>query len=259
MKTLISSLLLMAFSIFTYSLHAEDSCAFPNDRSYSIICQISSGLQKGVWEADLPDQATHSLQFHKSGQANWFVFTSGQEVELSIFDWELSYGAAGEPVLLFSNASESYTFEVVTACSSLGLKSIDNNLHLELRPGKVIPAQQYNEQEEMLKGHWGNTITPLQVKTAEGQSTTQAYLKYSFEENGRFVRWLGNSQMSIKEEGNWMLAKDGKHVIFQFDNGRLDVSALKYINMDELVLERLLQGPDEWIVAGGKSLFFNRN
>jgi len=260
MKTLISGVLLMALSMLSYPQSALATCAFPVETESMLISQLNSCLPKGIWESKSSTAEKNALHFYESGQVHWFTFTSDEQMALNTYDWKVVNDANGHSMLLFTNESEQHYFEVEVACSSLALTETScGSIRLDLQYENALPKAAYSQQQNMLEGQWGNTITPVKVKVSSDQQTEQVYLKYRFLPNGAFVRLLGSDKLSIRDTGHWMLAKDGKHLILQFDNGKMAVSSLKYISMDELVLQHMLQSPNEHFIANRKDFFFNKS
>jgi len=259
MKTLISSTLLVALCLFGYPTTATAACAFPSTTESSLICRLNRGLPQAVWQVQGPNSSASSLHFYDSGQVYWFKGSNGTLTDINIFDWEIIVGQFGQPMLRFTNASGQHLFEIETACNEIGLIQQQSGAELLLQKVDAMPEQLHARQKQNISGQWGNTLNPLQVKVAAQKEAVNAYLKYDFSPDGKFVRYLGNEKMSIKSTGNWMLAKDGKHLILQFDDGKVALSKLKYLSMDEMVLEHTLQSPNEHFITNRKDFFFNRS
>lgn len=256
MRTYISSLLLMAVFVFGNAPNAWSLSVFHHDDWANV--SLSATLQEGFWQSAQTSDTNVSLHFYEDGSMDWFTFLPSGEVELKTFDWVLLSDTPESSALQLTTAQRAYHFEVDTQNQRIVLRESSNGMQLELEQQVAIPKNQYASKAKMLLGNWENTIYPIDIN-ASSREIEQAYLKYQFFPDGRFERRLSNSRRSIKEAGNWMLSKDGTHLILRLDKGAVTVASLKYITLDELVLEHVLYGQHEQLTIDNKDFFFNRN
>ncbi len=114
----------------------------------------------------------------------------------------------------------------------------------------------FRKVRDQLVGKWQNTAFTADL---EASDESGAYLRFEFLPNGSFVKTMGAGQMTYEERGQWELNSDGKRLML-YPDGCLtpEVIAVKYLELDELVLEQYVQGPGAEIETEVKDIFYNR-
>jgi hypothetical protein len=257
MRTYISSLLLIAILVFGNSPNAWSFSSLQNEIEDDV--SLSATLQDGFWQSPQNANTDISFHFYGDGSVDRFIFLPSGELQFNTYEWVLLDENLYPSTLQLSTSEEFYEFEIDAYNQRIVLKETSNGMLLELEQQSAIPKNQYASKAKMLLGKWENTMYPVYINASSSRKVEQAYLKYQFSPDGRFERRLSNCRRSIKEAGNWMLAKDGKHLILRLDNGAVTVASLKYITLDELVLKHVLYGQYEQMTIDHKDFFFNRN
>ena len=256
MKTLTLSMLLACFIIvFSGFASADTSCAFDLNTNLTLSNQLHRALPDGVWAGKAQNGRDVVLQFHPSGTADWFTADGSNLSGYQNFSWAVLPVNEEEAKLELAAIGQfsHHTFQVKTDCQTLKLTDLHSGMSLTLKHETAESKARHNQKETLLAAKWENTTYPFDLKSMEG-----AYLKYSFLPNGRFERRLGCASRNIRESGEWWLAKDGQHLVMRFDRGETTVAKIKYLEMDEMVLQHVLNCEDKSFVTSEKNFFFNR-
>lgn len=113
-----------------------------------------------------------------------------------------------------------------------------------------------------LVGKWESPNFMLEGGNAR-RDTNGSSLKYHFRNDGTYSKTLGGAEVQIEEEGTWSLSEDCTQLTMQSKTlcaGQLvtTVATIKYLAMDELVLEQTLCVAGMVVSAKPKSLYFNK-
>jgi len=263
MKTLTFGLWLACISMLHAQLNAKSSdCTFGIQGESSPASQISANLPSGLWTGYNQSGEEVSLQFFESGLAHWFTHCRERsEKKARLFNWECqtSQNPEGTDLVLWDwSTGQKMIFEVETDCSSIQLESKNRTRALELSYKAPASERRLNHLKRVIAGGWENTTYPFDYKPQEASQLEEAYLKYRFLPDGRFERQIGNQAKNIKESGSWMIAKDGAHLILTFEDGSVSVGEIKYLEMDEMVLQHLVSCQDATFNTIRKDFYFNR-
>lgn len=256
MKTLTLSMLLVCLTIvFSGFASADSSCAFELNANLTLSNQLYRALPDGMWAGKAQDGHDVVLQFHPSGTADWFTSNGSSLSGYQNYSWAvLPVGEEDARLELTANDEAGrLTFQVETACQTLKLTGLHSGIALTLEHETAESKARHRQKERLLAAKWENTTYPFDLTSMEG-----AYLKYNFRTDGRFERLLGCTSRNLQEAGDWWLAKDGEHLVMQFDTGETTVAKIKYLEMDEMVLQHVLHCEDQSFVTGDKDFFFNR-
>ncbi len=111
-----------------------------------------------------------------------------------------------------------------------------------------------------LVGRWDNPFFTL-----ESQNIHNGSLRYHFRDNGTYTKTLGGAETQIQEEGTWEVSEDGKHLLMRSKslcNGQevavTQVATIKYLQLDELVLEQSICVDGVAVSAESKDFYFNK-
>lgn len=118
--------------------------------------------------------------------------------------------------------------------------------------------------ERALIGNWENAMYPFEfVAEDPGTETNRvvdgAYLTYEFFDNGTYLKRYGGDDIHIVEKGHWEVANTGKLVTLRSSRVRASEEIkIKYIELDELVIEQDLYSEYKAFRTTKKNFFFNR-
>lgn len=114
----------------------------------------------------------------------------------------------------------------------------------------------FRKVRDQLIGKWQNTAYTADLG---GSDESGAYLRYEFLPNGSFIKTMGAGQMTYEERGQWELNNDGKRLML-YPDGCLspEVIAVKYLELDELVMEQFVQSQEDDSETEVKDVFYNR-
>jgi len=216
---------------------------------------LSQRLPAGVWLGKADSGASMTIVFYENGLAQWNL-NADQQNSTTLYHWETIPGAGGCAYLRLTNRESGATsnFAVDVICNRLQLIGTDfSSIALE-----QVKRQEGEQKRRLLNGAWGNTTYPFEVSRQRAPDMKQAYLQYQFSEDGTFVRKLGNQKHKIQETGTYLVSDDGDYLLLQFDEGCVTVVALKYLRLDELVLQHVLRCEDPAFATGRKDFYFNK-
>ncbi len=158
------------------------------------------------------------------------------------------------PFLGIANQSnEDYSYENTNSATPAFSFSNEKTTAESLRVSKAI-----------IVGRWENSLDAVEADI-NGKSISGGFLKYIFRENGTYSKVLGGAEVSIEEAGRWEVSEDGKQLLMystQMLNGQLhtvtEVANIKYLQMDEMVLEQHLRVADEQFSSEKRDFYFNK-
>lgn len=252
MKTLFLTTLYLGFG-FVVLASADPSP--PKPESCLVAPVLAKHLPDGVWLGTSADGQELSVVFYENGVAQWNKGTN-RAPEVALYGWEVIPGVGGCAFLQMrhqvSGTERSYAVNV--ECNQIQLIAAD----FSSQSLKQVKVQNGAKQKQLLSGAWGNSTYPFEVARQNATDMKQAYLQYNFFEDGTFVRNLGNQKRQVKEAGTYLMSDDGHYVLLQFDEGCVTVVALKYLQLDELVLQHVLRCEDPAFATGRKDFYFNK-
>ena len=117
--------------------------------------------------------------------------------------------------------------------------------------------------ENQLAGKWEHSffasLVSADAPVPSDAGNSRAILSYSFRKDGTYSKTLKISGITLDEQGNWELSKDGKYLLTRSCGGSGSKAILvKHLELDELVLEQSLDSEDTTISAGLKHFYFNK-
>ena len=114
--------------------------------------------------------------------------------------------------------------------------------------------------ENSLIGSWENSIYPFEVQAENGtrKQMEGAFLKYYFNENGTYKKVMGTREKKIEEFGSWEVSEDASTLVITSDCTATQSIKIKYLQLDELVLEQSLKSTEVDFCTGVKDFFFNK-
>jgi hypothetical protein len=252
MKTLFLTTLYLGFSI---AVLASVDPSLPKPESCLVAPVLAKHLPNGIWSGTNADGQKLSIVFYENGVAQWNE-GNGQAPKVALYDWEVIPGVGGCAFLQMTDQASgaAYSYAVDVECNQIQLIATNFSSH-SLQQVKAGNAEQ---RRQLLSGAWGNTTYPFDVSRRKAPDMEDAYLQYQFFKDGSFVRKLGNRNRQLEETGTYLVSDDGHYVLLQFDEGCITVVALKYLQLDELVLQHVLRCEDPVFATGRKDFYFNK-
>ena len=225
--------------------------------------QIEEDLLSGTWvqegyHAGTRDEKLYFFQFNQFGAVDFLEFCkkSGASKHKTL-SWrvELQYES---PVLILRNKASGLeqAFEIEQTCKGIDLVNLLNgeSKHLEYKPQLSIRKLAAIKAE--LAGEWGKSGISL-------ENAGSVNLRYRFDSNGTYSKLLEGSQLSISEQGNWELSKDGQFLILtgtgaKRNSKNTEFIRIKFLQLDELVLEQKLEFESVGINVASTDYYFNK-
>lgn len=216
---------------------------------------LTQRLPGGSWQGQDTAGEAITVIFYRNGLAQW-SHAGASSASVELYDWQAIAGNEGCAFLKLTDkqSGQASTYVVDLVSNQLQLVA-DGASKVVLKQVKV--EKEY-ERRRMLNGSWGNTTYPFEVSRERAPDMKKAFLQYRFSEDGSFVRQLGNQKREIQEEGTYLVSDDNDYVLLLFDNGCITVVALKYLQLDELVLQHVLRCEDPAFSTGRKDFYFNK-
>jgi hypothetical protein len=118
--------------------------------------------------------------------------------------------------------------------------------------------------QELLRGSWEHLANASDLpeaareENAAPEESLTAYVRYELRENGVFVCSLTHGQTRREDIGRWEIAPDGLHLLISFPFRETQKALIRYIELDEMVLE------SDYILPGcsglgvQRQMFFNK-
>lgn len=227
--------------------------------------QIEMDLISGQWE-----QSNLRVYFNEDGTSDWLSEKQNGEWSYQEKKWTMS-GTPDMPLLEIkqeNGATEQYFVEPTCQGVMLQKTATTETLQLDYHPMN-LPHPQKGLQKE-LNGSWEHLLSPaqveeLQVLEASNILHQQAWVRLHFSPNGIFTKELiaPDADIHIRETGTWKVSRDGQFILLNNLHGvqRADSRCirLKYIELDELVLEQPLAFVDVKGTLARQDFYFNKH
>lgn len=139
----------------------------------------------------------------------------------------------------------------------------DTKLYNGLDSGKVEDAPetaiQLNIKASMI-GTWESTVYPFAIKNGKKKARKEgAFLQYIFQADGSYIVEYGDADDRFQESGNWAISANGKKIVLKAeDSNKNQTIMIKYLELDELVLEHAEVDRVKPFSPGDKSVFFHK-
>ena len=234
--------------------------------------QIEEDLLGGVWiheteVAGTEDRIQVMLQFAAEGKVD-FLRREGRGdfiTECLLWGMEVRNGA---PLLWMtgSDGRQRY-YRVEPTCYGIDLIDMHTAERLVLKHNAQAQAGELSRLRQSLSGSWSNAMYPFDLHAGKNNKPLAgAFLKYEFRPDGTLVKIFGGAQVEVREGGTWEVSKDGRyllmHSVEQQDGQRkirTEMARIKYLQLDELVLEHALQVNEAQFCTRKKDFFFNKS
>lgn len=139
----------------------------------------------------------------------------------------------------------------------------DTELHNGVDSGKVEDAGetaiQLNIKASMV-GTWESTVYPFAIKNGKKKARKDgAFIQYNFQADGNYTVEYGDSDDRFQESGHWSISSNGKKIVLRAnDSNKKQTIMIKYLELDELVLEHAEVERVKSFSPGDKSVFFHK-
>lgn len=271
MKTTLSLILSMITVLatasqpdFTHLMSCRDAYASTNPE-VPVSRQIEIDLVSGQWE-----QSNLRVYFNDDGTSDWLTEAQNGEWTYQEKSWTMS-GTLDTPLLEVqqeNGATEQYFIEPTCQGVMLQKTATAETLQLDYHPARSTRKQEGLQNE--LKGSWEHTLTPaqldeLQVLSADNMRHQQAKVRLHFAPNGIFTKELicPDADIHIRETGTWKVSRDGQFLLLNNLHGIQHEDSrcirLKYLELDEMVLEQALAFVDTKGTLSRQDFYFNKH
>ncbi|GJM32125.1 MAG: hypothetical protein DHS20C18_11260 [Saprospiraceae bacterium] len=155
--------------------------------------------------------------------------------------------------LLLPLSANNHPEAMEPCCNGSPDSSITNSLTSEETTSAVALKMM-----TLLNGQWENMVYPFEVQNDGNKMPLEgAFLRYEFRADGSYVKTLGCKSSRINSSGSWSVSNDGNHLLLYEDCDKAPLKAkIKYIELDELVLEQALVSGEPQFCTGKKDFFF---
>ncbi len=147
------------------------------------------------------------------------------------------------------------------------LDSVNTQVEIPATGGAEKPVSTINAYAEkarkMLVGKWSNPYFAMSENDAKQNSATIS-LKIHFYANGTYVKIMDGAEMQIEEKGTWDINAAGTELVMHSDlcDGKaqqsVQVAIIKYLQLDELVLEQAMCVAGIHVGTEPQDFYFNR-
>lgn len=139
----------------------------------------------------------------------------------------------------------------------------DTELHNGVDSGKVEDAAETAVQRNItasMVGTWESTVYPFAIKNGKKKARKEgAFLQYHFQADGNYTIEYGDDDDRFQETGYWSISSNGKKIVLNAaDSNKKQTIMIKYLELDELVLEHAEVERVKSFSPGDKSVFFHK-
>lgn len=131
----------------------------------------------------------------------------------------------------------------------------DHDTKKQPKAARAIPVKMDRPDYfgRQIVGVWYNTNYPFE-REDQPEGT---YLKYEFNADGSFTRIIGHDAFEAKEHGSWSFTGNGSAIVLETSNRVYEVK-VKYLELDEMVLEQEVQVSDTKLCTPRKDFYFHK-
>jgi len=156
---------------------------------------------------------------------------------------------------------------VIPAISNSHLPSCcttdDTELYNDVDSGIVEDAAETAIQRNIkasMVGTWESTVYPFAIKNGKKKARKEgAFLQYHFQADGNYTVEYGDAADRFQETGHWAISSNGKKIVLRAnDSNKKQTIMIKYLELDELVLEHAEVEREKSFSPGDKSVFFHK-
>ncbi len=232
--------------------------------------RITQDLLSGIWtkgatlDAGL-DQVEAVVQFSSEGLVDFIERDpSGQYLTKSMH-WRVEATGREARLLLEGGRQGRQIYRVDQTCEGVLLTDVHTSRRLFLRHNTLSRAAEFNRLQQGLVGSWSNSMYPFDPPARGGRQERieGAFLTYELHADGTYTKSLGGNQLVVREKGAWELSKDGRFLLLHTTrevSGRrqqvTEIARIKYLQLDELVLEQALEANSQAFCTRRKDFFF---
>ena len=106
-------------------------------------------------------------------------------------------------------------------CEGITLEDVVTKEEILLEYNPKMRPERVAEVKQLIEGTWESVAYPYDISSSMDHCGTfeqmkGAYLTYTFNEDGTFVRNIGSAMLNIEESGYWEISADGDFVVFHF-------------------------------------------
>lgn len=221
--------------------------------------QIEEDLLNGIWveeslSSKTGDESMYFFQFNQFGAAELLEFSQKKGTsKYKTLSWrvELNYE---DPLLVLRNkhSGMEQAFQIEQTCKGLDLVNLISGELKRLTYRPQLDAKQHDALKASLAGEWGN-------RTINSKAPQALSLSYQFKKNGTYTKKLKEKNGIITEQGRWELSRDGQFLMLECNGAKkAELVRIKYIELDELVLEQKLDFQSVGIQIAPAEYFFNK-
>ncbi len=272
MKTLITFAIVGFFlpMAIAHPQWAEFNCLDwkSEDGSSISASEMRSKLLSGVWtKSSAPTRGNQNyhlvVRFHPNGKASYLTQTANGTYNNDLITWS-TLQQNNQHFLTLGEGAQQQQFLIEPFCEGIELINVATGRIFSLSYGAPADKGALLHRLGQLCGTWVNVSHDIDVKNANGVSTRlqTAKIQFDLRSNGTYSRqlWTGNSsELIAQDNGMWELSNDGKLIHFYPEGASYSYLAqVKWFELDELVLEQVLNFPEDITISGIRDLYFNK-
>ena len=232
--------------------------------------KVESDLLQGVWTAKNPSVKSKKVkflfQFKDSGKLDFLELQPMGNYAHKDLNWVVEVQESGPHLLIFdTKTGKNQNFELVQTNDGMELteERTGEYFNLDFHPRAAV--KEVSSIKKSIVGEWLNSLYPFEIARNGDKPMPGAFLQYQFNSDGTYSKLLGNNEAQLDEVGTWEISKDGQYLLLHtndFENGRkvkkTCMAKIKFVMMDEMVLEHSLQVSNESFCTHLKDFYFSK-
>jgi len=247
-------------------LHADCRDAFGvNNPEIPVEEQVKTDLVSGQWSQGENVQ----VFFNEDGTSDWLQREASGQWNYTQHRWAVENTSNGPTLILQNGAQAAHQYRLEPTCEGISLFSPDYRESIVLGYEPLGGNNRSKSVTRSVAGEWEHTLTPAQLKELDildiqNVDHQRARVRLYLSENGTFSKELlcASANIHIRETGTWKVSRDGQFLLFNDLDGNQVVNSrcirLKYLELDEMVLEQALAFAKTGTQTSAQDFYFNK-
>jgi len=227
--------------------------------------QVKTDLVNGQWSQGEDVQ----VYFNEDGTSDWLKRESNGQWSYTQHHWAVENTASGPTLFLQNGDQKLHEYRLEPTCEGISLFSPDYRESIVFGYEPLDKNNRSQAVSRSISGEWEHTLTPSQLKEldildVQNVDHQRARVRLYLSDNGTFSKELlcASANIHIRETGTWKVSRDGQFLLFNDLDGKKITNSrcirVKYLEVDEMVLEQALAFAKTGTQTSSKDFYFNK-